>query len=58
MPLTLSFLANVIFLLPGLVALAAFNFRVGRAGARRREQELTTINSLVAAVILPIRPAE
>ncbi|TCM00241.1 hypothetical protein [Sphingomonas sp. PP-CC-3G-468] len=54
MPLTLGFLASVILLLPGLVALAAFNFRVGRAGARRPEQQLTTINALVAAVILSI----
>ena len=54
MPLTLGFLASVIILLPGLVALAAFNFRVGRAGARRPEQQLTTINALVAAVILSI----
>lgn len=54
MPLTLGFLASVIILLPGLVALATFNLRVGRAGARRPEQQITTVNALVAAVILSI----
>lgn len=54
MPLTLGFLASVVILLPGLIALATFNLRVGRAGARRPEQQLTAINSLVAAVILSI----
>ena len=54
MALTLGFLASVIILLPGLVALATFNFRVGRAGARRPEQQLTAVSSLVAAVIVSI----
>jgi hypothetical protein len=54
MPLTLGFLASVLILLPGLVALAAFNFRVGRAGARRPEQQLTAINAIVVAVIISV----
>lgn len=54
MALTLGFLASVIILLPGLVALATFNFRVGRAGARRPEQQLTAVSSLVAAMIVSI----
>lgn len=54
MPLTLGFLASVLLLLPGLVALAAFNFRTGRAGARRPDLQLTAINALVASVIISV----
>lgn len=52
MTLTLGFLASVLILLPGLVALASFNLRTGRAGARRPELQLTAINAIVAAVII------
>jgi hypothetical protein len=54
MPLTLGFLASVLVLLPGLVALAAFNFRTGRAGARRPDLQLTAVNALVASVIISV----
>lgn len=54
MPLTLGFLASVLVLLPGLVALAAFNLRTGRAGARRPDLQLTAVNALVVAVIISV----
>ncbi len=54
MPLTLGFLASVLVLLPGLVALAAFNFRTGRAGARRPDVQLTAVNALVTSVIISV----
>ncbi|MBB4859198.1 hypothetical protein HNO88_002527 [Novosphingobium chloroacetimidivorans] len=54
MPLTLGFLTSVLILLPGLVALATFNLRVGRAGARRPEQSLTAISALVAVTIVAV----
>jgi hypothetical protein len=50
--LTLSLLASVLVLLPGLAALLAFNLRTRRGGARRPELSLTTISALVIAAVM------
>lgn len=52
MALTLGFLASVVVLLPGLIAIVSINILAGRAGARRADVQLTTVNALVAAVIV------
>ena len=54
MAITLGFLTSVLIILPGLVALAAFNLRAGKAGARRPEQSLTSISALVAALLISL----
>ena len=54
MAITLGFLASVLIILPGLVALAAFNLRAGKAGARRPEQSLTSISALVSALLISL----
>ncbi|WP_242121275.1 hypothetical protein [Sphingomonas lacusdianchii] len=51
MSLTLGLLASVLVLLPGLVVLAAFNYRTRRGGARRPELPLTAVSALVMATL-------
>lgn len=54
MGITLGFLTSVLILLPGLVALVAFNLRSGRAGARRPEQPLTSVSAIVGALFVSV----
>lgn len=54
MSLTLGFFISVCLILPGLLAVASFNQKAGRAGVRRPEQPLTSISTLVAAISLSI----
>ena len=50
MNLTLGVLAGVVLLLPGLVALSAWNLRSSRSGASRPELPLTAVSVLVIAI--------
>ncbi|MAO80783.1 hypothetical protein D0Y83_00145 [Qipengyuania flava] len=54
MNFTLGFFASVCILLPGLVAVAAFNQKSGLAGVRRLEQPLTSVRTLVTAICLSL----
>lgn len=54
MSFTLGFFASVCVLLPGLVAVAAFNQKSGLAGVRRPEQPLTSVRTLVIAICLSL----
>jgi len=48
--LTLGVLAGVVLLLPGLIALSAWNLRASRSGASRPELPLTAVSVLVIAI--------
>jgi len=50
MNLTLGVLAGVVLLLPGLIALSAWNLRASRSGASRPELPLTAVSVLVIAI--------
>ena len=54
MSFTLGFFASVCVLLPGLVAVAAFNQKSGLAGVRRPEQPLTSVRTLVISICLSL----
>lgn len=54
MSLTIGLFIVVLFILPGLVAVARYNKRSGRAGVRGTEMPLTAVSTLVVAVLFSL----
>ena len=54
MSLTIGLFIVVLIILPGLVAIARYNQRSGKAGVRRSEMPLTAVSTLAVAVIFSI----
>src|SRR3712207_4261522 len=54
MNFTLALLAGLVLILPGITALAAWNFQGAAQGARRPELQLTSISALFIALAIAL----